>query len=271
MTQKQTGLHKSDPPLQEAEIFGVRLTFTEEGSREGPVFMAVHGVPGSVRDFRYLAPPLAAFARLIRVDLPGSGGSTPRREALRSLASRAETVLALADGLGIDRFGIIGHSMGTGTALLAASMKPDRISHLVMIAPMGLRPHRALSRSRTSFRRIAFMLGMPGLGRLLLPEIKKHYRKRRFPGVEEMTARDFAIQFESFSAADFSVMKRAAARPLPDKTLVAFADDDHLVEPAIPLELAAAIRGAKILRFDEGGHIIQKTKAAEIAQAIRDL
>jgi pimeloyl-ACP methyl ester carboxylesterase len=271
LTKAQTLLPKSDPPLRETRIEGARLTFTDEGALEERVFFAVHGVPGSVRDFRYLAPPLVSFSRLIRVDLPGSGGSEPRRDALRSLEVRARTVLSLADHLGIPRFGVIGHSMGAGTALVTASLAPDRVPSLILIAPMGLRPHRGLSQSRASFQRIAFMLRIPGLRTLLLPRIREHYRKSRFPRADEMTADEYQTQFESFTAADYPLINRAAGKPLPRKTLVAFAADDHLVEPQIPMELAAAIPGARTLRFEDGGHSIQKHKAPEIARAIREL
>lgn len=264
-------LPKSDPPLRETRVAGARLTFTDEGDSNETVLFAVHGVPGSVRDFRYLGPPLLAFARFIRVDLPGSGGSEPRRDALRSLEARAETVLGLADQLEIPRFGIIGHSMGAGTALVTASIAPERLSHLILIAPMGLRPHKGLSRSRGSFMRIAFMLKVPGLRALVLPRVRSHYRKRRFPRADEMTVDEYATHFESFAAADYPLLNRAARRPLPKKTLVVFAADDHLVEPQIPTELAAAIPGARALRFEDGGHSIQKHKAPEIARAIRDL
>ena len=257
--------------MRETRVRGARLTFTDEGAEDASALFAVHGVPGSVRDFRYLAPPLVPFARLIRVDLPGSGGSEVKCDALRSLAVRAETVAGLADHLGIRQFGMIGHSMGAGTALLTASMYPDRVSRLVLIAPMGLRPHRGLSRSRGFFMGIAFILRMPGLRHLILPKIRSHYRRRGFPGSEEMTAHQFATQFESFSAADYPLLNRAVARPITRRTLVAFAEDDHLVEAQIPVELAAAIPGARTLLFEDGGHIIQKTKAEEIARAIRDL
>jgi pimeloyl-ACP methyl ester carboxylesterase len=257
--------------VQETRVAGARLTFTDEGATKRTVFFAIHGLPGSVRDFRYLAPPLTTFARLIRVDLPGFGGSEPRRDALRSLEARAETVLGLADELGVSRFGVIGHSMGAGTALVTASMAPERVSHLVLIAPMGLRPHQGLSRSRASFMRIAFMLKVPGVRSLLLPQVRRHYKKRRFPRADEMTASEYATHFESFAAADYPLLNRAARKPLPTKTLVAFASDDHLVEPEIPAELAAAIPGAIALRFEDGGHSLQKHKAAEIARAIRDL
>lgn len=271
MTKTPALLPKTDPPLQETRIAGARLTYTDEGAPHRTVFFAIHGVPGSVRDFRYLAPPLTTFARLIRVDLPGSGGSEPRRAALRSLEVRAETILGLADHLGIGTFGVIGHSMGAGTALVTAAMAAERVSHLVLIAPMGLRPHKGASRSTASFKRIAFMLRVPGLRHFVVWQVRKNYRQRRFPRADEMTAGEFAIQFESFSATDYPLLNRAASKPLPSKALVAFADDDHLLEPQIAMELAAAIPGARSLRFEEGGHIIQKTRSAEIARAIRDL
>ena len=248
-----------------------RLTYTDEGDSHHLVFFAIHGIPGSVRDFRYLAPPLTTFSRLIRMDMPGSGGSEARLDALRSFEVRAETVLALADQLGIDRFGVIGHSMGAGTALVTAAMAEHRVSHLVFIAPMGLRPHRGLSRSRESFRRIAFLLRIPGLRELILPRIRTHYRRNGFPRSHEMTPHEYVVQFEALTAADYPLLNRAAAQPLPSKTLVAYAADDHLVEPQIPNELAAAIPGARTLRFEEGGHIIQKHKAREIARAIHEL
>ena len=267
----QTLLAKTDPPLREMRIHGARVTYTDEGSAAAPAFVAIHGVPGSVRDFRYLAPLVTPFARFIRVDLPGSGGSEPRRDALRSLEVRARTVLQLAHEIGLKSFGVVGHSMGGGTAMVTASLAPQRVQPLILIAPMGLRTHQGLSRSPAAFRRIALMLRVPFLRALVLPRVRMHYRKRRFPRADELTAAEYATQFESFSAADFALLRRITKTPLPSRTLVAFADDDHLVEPQIPVELAEAIPGSRQLRFKEGGHIIQKTRSREIAQAMREL
>ena len=271
MSAPETLLPKSDPPLREVEVRGACLTYTDEGDPSAPAFIAIHGIPGSVKDFRYLAPPMTPFARVVRIDLPGSGGSAPRLDALRNMEVRGETILALADHLGLPEFGLIGHSMGAGTALVTASMAPQSVPRLALIAPMGLRRHRGLPRSNRAFRIFAAMLRVPGLRDLFMPALRASYRKSRFPRGDDMTAAEYAIQFEAFSAADFSLMNRAVQRPLPSRTLVALADDDHLVQPAIPLELARAIPGARVLRFQDGGHIIQKTKAPEIAAAIATL
>lgn len=265
-------LPKSDPELRFETIRGSRLAFTDEGPNDAPALIAVHGVPGSVRDFRYLAPQLTPFARFVRVDLPGSGGSEPRRDALRNLTERARTILELADRLSLRAIGVVGHSMGGGTAIVTAAEGLGRVTSLTLIAPMGLRRHRGLSLPPRTFRRYATMLRTPVVRAMLLPTVRAQYRRMKFPKYETMTALDFAIQFDAFSAADFDLVNRAcAALSPPPRTVVAYTADDHLVEEAIPRELAAAISGARALRFESGGHIIQKTRAVEIGAAIREL
>jgi pimeloyl-ACP methyl ester carboxylesterase len=59
-------------------------------------------------------------------------------------------------------------------------------------------------------------------------------------------------------------------RPLPP-ALIAYARDDHMIETAVAEELAAAVPGARVMAFDEGGHNIQKTRAAELGAAIREV
>ena len=56
----------SDPELQTVEVLGGPIAYTDEG--EGQPLVAVHGLPGSVRDFRWLAPALPESIRLLRVD-----------------------------------------------------------------------------------------------------------------------------------------------------------------------------------------------------------
>jgi pimeloyl-ACP methyl ester carboxylesterase len=52
---------------------------------------------------------------------------------------------------------------------------------------------------------------------------------------------------------------------------VVWSRDDRLLEPAIPEELARSVEGARTLVFDEAGHNLQKTRAPEVAAAIRAL
>jgi len=83
----------SDPEPRRAELPHGVVTYTDEGPAEAPVLIAVHGIPGSGRDFRYLAPQLLPARRVVRVDLPGFGGSAPALDAIRTLRGRARTML----------------------------------------------------------------------------------------------------------------------------------------------------------------------------------
>jgi haloalkane dehalogenase len=67
----------SDPPPEVLQLPEGPLAYIDEGPREGRALIAVHGIPGSARDFRYLAPQLSSRVRFVRFDMPGFGGSAP--------------------------------------------------------------------------------------------------------------------------------------------------------------------------------------------------
>jgi pimeloyl-ACP methyl ester carboxylesterase len=110
---------------------------------------------------------------------------------------------------------------------------------------------------------------VPPLRRLLVPWIRAEYRRRRFPGVDDMTAADFERQLRAIAAVDFSLLREAVRTGLP-RALVAYARDDHMIETSVAEELAHAIPSARILAFDDGGHNLQKTRAVELGHAIRE-
>lgn len=261
-------LPTSDPEPQALHLPHGILTYVDEGPRDAQALILVHGVPGSVRDFRYLAPQLSSTLRVVRVDLPGFGGSAPVADAVRSLEGRARVVLALADRLGLGAFSVLGHSMGGGTALALASRHPQRVRLLVMLASLALSRHRGLGAPPWAARAVATSLSVPGLRGLLLERCRAAWRARRFPGADSLEAADFEIQFRAIGAADFALMRRAVAGPLP-RTIVAYAEDDHMIETHVSEELARALPRARVIAFPEGGHNLQKTRAQELAEAIR--
>jgi len=81
---------------------------------------------------------------------------------------------------------------------------------------------------------------------------------------------EFARLLHALSAVDFELLRAAVRRPLPP-ALIAYARDDHMIEIEVAEELAAAVPGARVVAFDEGGHNIQKTRAVELGAAIREV
>jgi len=260
----------SDPAPCVVDTGRGRLAYADEGPQKAPALVALHGIPGSLRDFRYLAPLLRERVRFVRLDLPGFGGSPAEAAAIDTLDGRAQAVLALADHLGLARFAVLGHSMGGATALVLAAEHAPRVETLVLVASVALSLHRGLGLTPRAYGRLAAWSALPLLGRVLLPLARRAYRRRRFPGADTMDLATVRLQLRAAAATDFPRLRRAVAGPLPP-TLLAYAQDDHMVETAVAEELARALPSARVLAFAEGGHNLQKTRAAELAAAIVEL
>jgi len=122
------------------ELAGRQLHYMEWGRAEAPVVIMWHGLARTGRDFDVIAATLSDRFRLICPDTPGRGLScwSAEPDAEYCMAVYARQAAALADALGLRRFGWVGTSMGgaLGIAVAATTLR-DRISHLVLndIAP----------------------------------------------------------------------------------------------------------------------------------------
>lgn len=117
-------------------VDGRRLGYAEYGAVEGRPVFYFHGFPGS-RLEAVLADGAAARLgiRLLALDRPGYG----RSDGLpgRRLVDWPADVAALADALGLKRFGLLGVSGGAPFALACAAAHPERVGLLSLVCPLG--------------------------------------------------------------------------------------------------------------------------------------
>lgn len=261
----------TDPSVATAEVLGTRVGYTREaGHGEAVPVLMVPGLPGGPADFRYLAPLVAAKRPAIRLELPGFGAHREATWHDYSPLGRARLVLGLADALGLERFAVLGHSMGAPAAIAAAAAFPERVVALVALASPGFRRHRSMLVPPPIARALALASHVPLVGHALTRAVRRQYVRFRFPGAERYTARDIRTHAAFVARYDFDAARRAA-EAVRCPTLVAFAEDDRLVQVPILEELAAAIPDAVVARWPTGGHNIQKSRAPELASAIEAL
>ncbi|MFZ7128608.1 MAG: alpha/beta fold hydrolase [Desulfobacterales bacterium] len=106
---------------------GRTLAYTDIGEPDWPCVFFFHGAPGSRLHLAYLEERfLAERIRVVSLDRPAYGGSSPQPG--RSMADWPPDVAALADALGIARFGVAGHSSGGPYAVACAALLPERVS-----------------------------------------------------------------------------------------------------------------------------------------------
>ncbi|MDR2305668.1 MAG: alpha/beta hydrolase [Paucimonas sp.] len=103
------------------------------GPADGLPVIALHGWLDNANSFARLAPQLAGL-RIVALDLAGHGYSQHRPVgAGYALADYAHDVLRVAEQLGWQRFGLLGHSLGAIIAVQLAGALPERVSHLALI------------------------------------------------------------------------------------------------------------------------------------------
>lgn len=79
---------------------------------KGDVVVLLHGLFGSVEVWSGWAAKLKDSHRVIRIDLPGNGLSTPYKDGRYSVERDGKVVLAVLKQLGIRQFAVAGSSAG---------------------------------------------------------------------------------------------------------------------------------------------------------------
>src|SRR6185369_14690921 len=110
------------------------------GSGHATPVLFVHAFAGSSVQW---APQLAhagASRRAAALDLHGHGRSEASPGARYDVASFADDIGAAADGLGMERVAIVGHSLGGAAAIAYAAHHPARVAGLLLVATPGRLP-----------------------------------------------------------------------------------------------------------------------------------
>jgi pimeloyl-ACP methyl ester carboxylesterase len=94
----------------------------------------LHGQPGSPADWHQVAGRLPARLHAVAADRPGYGSS---QLPAGGFAANARAVIDDLDVRGIGRAVLVGHSFGGGVAVSAASLAPERVEAVVLLASVG--------------------------------------------------------------------------------------------------------------------------------------
>jgi 2-hydroxymuconate-semialdehyde hydrolase len=120
---------------QTISIDGYKLAYITAGRPTAPPLLLVHGWFSHRGVWRQTVEALQADYYCVALDLLGFGDSAKPAEAEYSIEAQGRRVLRLADALGLERFVLVGHSMGGQTALCVASLlAPERVTRLVSVA-----------------------------------------------------------------------------------------------------------------------------------------
>jgi pimeloyl-ACP methyl ester carboxylesterase len=106
------------------------VSYLERGA--GMPLVLLHGIGSGARSWRHQLDGLSSRLRVIAWDAPGYGSSTVLQPAEPCAEDYANSLHEFADALGLERFHLVGHSLGCVIAARYARLHPERLLSLTL-------------------------------------------------------------------------------------------------------------------------------------------
>lgn len=263
---------------------GASAHVRDEGNRQGPVLVLVHGSNASLHTWQPWVEELGDTYRIVSMDLPGHGltGRVPDDDYTRE--GMAAFVNELMDALHVERFAIAGNSMGGGVAALYTLEHSERVSALILVDSAGIPVERNDDEVPLAFR-IASMPVISNVMRYVLPRslVEEGVRKvfvDQSKVTDEMVARYYDLSLHEGNrdatrmrfASNATRDEAAFAARLGEirvPVLIVWGDKDGLIPVSAAHEFKARIPQAELVIFENVGHVPMEETAEESATAVR--
>ena len=248
---------------------GFSVHYRDQGQRDGKPVIFLHGSSGSLHVFEPLIAQLGGGYRFISYDHPGHGLTGPHPANDYSYAGYAQILDLVRSKLDIDRFVLIGHSMGGWIAWRYAAEHPEAVDALVLISAAGM-PARdedpeielglGQQLMQTSIGRWLSELTMPRHmikkatessiydDALVSDElVDQFWELMRYPGNRQ------AFSIRSQLGRDLHLAHLANSIKAP--TLLLWGDRDSFVMPSAALSFSERIQHSELVLLPDVGHL----------------
>jgi pimeloyl-ACP methyl ester carboxylesterase len=245
---------------------GLTVHVRDEGPRDAPVIVLLHGSNSDLHTWDAWAKSLASNYRVIRFDQIGHGltGPSPTRDY--SPGAFVDTIDRVAKKLGASRFALAGSSMGGGVAWQYAIAHPDRLTALVLVdasgapdlskqsLPIGFRiaktpVMRNIMLYVTPRSIIASSMHQAVSNQAIVSDamINRTWDLLRYPGNRQATMDRFATPQPP--------VKPDAPSAIKVPTLILWGEDDKLLPVSGATWFAEKIPGSKVITYPGIGHL----------------
>lgn len=243
---------------------GLTVHMRDQGPDDGEVLVFVHGSSASLHTWEPWISLLKDRYRAISITLAGHGLTGPHPNHDYSMVGQAKLVREVLEKRAIERYTIIGSSMGGFIAWVHTILYPASVDRLVLIGSSGF-PHD--SAPSLTFKLMSWPVTRDLL-RYITPRsvvedatklayhnspvvddalVDRYYELLLREGNRDATARRMA------APRDYSINERLDEIGVP--TLILWGKHDALVPVEDAAKFDEAIEQSKVIIYDELGHI----------------
>lgn len=261
---------------------GQDIHYRDQGPKDAPALILIHGSNASLHTWDDWATRLQSDYRIIRMDLPGHGISGPHPDADYSADAMIDAVQSVANAADIERFTVVGNSMGGWVSWRFALAYPEHVSRLVLIDASGPPPPDASKRKLPIGYRLA---QIPVLNKLFAKlmsrgliessfkknvvdpslatkeRVDRYWELLRFPGNRQALLDRFATDREERYVQQLSTLS------MP--TLLLWGREDTIVPVGIGEVFDREIPNGQLIVYENIGHLPMVENSAQSVQDLR--
>lgn len=231
----------------------------------GPPLVLAHGAGGSVNaNFGQVIDAMSATRTLVGMNYPGSG-ATPEDARALQLPNLADSLVRSAVDAGFEKFPILGLSLGTAVAVMAATRHPDRVTGLLLTVGFA-RADQQLRLVVDTWTALAASGDREALAGYLVslssPAVLGGLDRVATDAAVAMTRDNYPDGGADQARLAASVDTVDACGEISVPTFVFVSGQDRIVLPGSTRQLAAAIPGATSIEYSDAGHIFTPEEAS---------
>ena len=255
---------------------GLKVHLRDEGPRDAPVIVLLHGSNDDLHTWDPWTAQLARGYRVIRFDQIGHGLTGPEPHGDYSPKAFVDTIDQVIAKLGVTKFALAGNSMGGANALHYALAHGDKLTALVLLDAGGGPPlskvpgNVGFTIARTP---VVNQLMLTVTPRSLIEKslhqsvwnqsvvnpamVDRFWELLRYPGNRQATLDRFSGEWFTFDPRQLGTLKMPV--------LIMWGAHDSLIAPATAQWFGQAIPGSEMIVYPDSGHLPQQEVAERSA------
>lgn len=255
-------------------IEDVNVAYKEFGKENQAIgtIVFLHGFSGSSSDWEFIVKHLSKKYHCITIDIPPFGLSEKSRTFDYSDQNIVRTLISALDKIGVNKFILVGHSMGGYLSILIANEIPERIEKLILIDSAYNIPaeHNTTSnpQSSSNFSNLEDLSNLLNVGLKIYPLVKLVYYSSLGESVvlskdhfEKLFSQNFFLPGDVL--VKFTVDKSAQSNKTENidfskfifPTLIVYGENDTVTPPKIGKFLHSMLPNSEFILIPNEGHM----------------